>query len=141
MIMLLGILSLISLVIGPRLFSMVHQNKLLMEARKVKEKIVYTQQAAITKQRIHKIFFDVINDNYTISYDASSNGGFVPIGTFSVENGVFINFTDFTVAGTHTIDFDHFGTPTDSGNIELIDQRGDTIQINVASTTGKVEIL
>lgn len=128
-----------SLIIVPKLINFMSTNDLEIEARKLRAKIRYAQQLAITKQITYRLEFDLSNESYDITYD-SGGGSYTLVETIKLKDNIGIEATTFTSPADNTVGFDYFGAPSQAGDVVLKDARNSkTATIGIAAATGKVK--
>ncbi|MDD5449299.1 MAG: response regulator [Candidatus Omnitrophica bacterium] len=139
LLMVCVIVILCAVIIGPKLINFVGVKDLEMEAARLRAKIRYTQQLAVTRQTTYRLEFDLANESYAITYD--SGGAYTTLETTGLKEGIGIKSTTFTSPAQDIVSFDYFGAPSQSGHIILKDARnGRTADIGIAAATGRVDI-
>lgn len=118
-------------IIVPNLIHFISDYDLTTEAKKMRSKIRYAQQLAITAQETYQISFDTTNEKYAI-YD--SNGTIVG-DSIPLENDIGIDGADFTLS------FDYFGAPTGGEKDITLSSPKDSSTVTISiKTTGRVKI-
>ncbi len=139
LILVLGIIVMSFSIIVPQLTQFSNAWTLDTEAYKMKTKIRYVQQLAVTKQNPHQITWDILSGDYYSLYQY--NGvSFSVIENLRMANNIKIDSTTFTSAGSNTVNFDPFGAPTEGGDIILRDTLGNTKTIRITATLGRVYV-
>ncbi|MBL7170468.1 MAG: hypothetical protein ISS46_00530 [Candidatus Omnitrophica bacterium] len=136
LIMVVVIVIIAGIIVGPRLVNFLTAWDLEAEAKKLRARIMDARQLAITKQKTYRLEFDLDSESYDVEYDPG-DGSYILVETVSLKNSVDLYSTEFT---NNKVDFDYIGAPSQAGNIVLIDTRGDTSTVSIASATGRVKI-
>lgn len=126
------------LIVGPKLVNFLGGWDVETEAKKLRAKIREVQQSAIMSQKTYRVEFDLASESYDVWYDPGT--GFTFVETVNLKNNVDIYSTTFTSPASNTVDFDYFGAPSQAGDIILIDAKGDSCTVSIASATGRVTI-
>lgn len=126
------------LIVGPKLVNFLSAWDLETEAKKLRAKIREVQQLAVSKQKTYRLEFDLVSESYDVEYDPGT--GFTFVETVSLKNNVDIYSTSFTTPASNTVDFDYFGAPSQPGDIILVDTKGNSCTVSIASATGRVTI-
>ncbi len=136
--MVLGILALGMVIIIPKMVNLMNVWDLDIEINKVKTKIRQAQNLAIAKQTTYRVSWDIAGKVYTLSkFDGVT---FVVQETNGYQNNVSVANTTFVIT-PGALDFDQFGSPSESGMIMLRHEKTMASKyIQISAVTGQATV-
>lgn len=109
--------------------------KLNSTARNLTSDLRYAQQLTVSEQVVHKVVFDLNNDNYQILRIGTST---TTVKTVAFEEEV--NFQQITGLSNDQVVFNSYGGVSESGQVVLINTNNNTATINI-KPSGYIELL
>ena len=122
----LAIIALLSTISLPYLKKYQPNLKLNSTARNLTADLRYAQQLTITEQVVHKVSFNLANDQYQI---LKVNTATTTIKTVAFEPEV--SYQQVTGLTDNMVVFNYYGGVSESGQVRLINTNGSTATINI----------